>query len=134
MKTRSRIILSDRRIAQRHNVKTTLRVRIWKSGQPEKRAQSVNLSQRGIFFVTDFAPGKDDIVEILLKMPREITGEPTTEWRCTGHVVRVEPLVSPKGRVGVGVQFYCYDVSRPEQAALPVFVGLPRHMPVHYFH
>jgi PilZ domain len=134
MKTRSRDILRDRRIEQRHKVKTTLRVRVWKSGQPEKRGQSVNLSQRGIFFVTDSVLGKDDIVEILLQMPKEITGEPTTEWRCTGHVVRVEPVVSPKGRVGVGVQFYCYDVSRPEQAALPISAGLPRHMPVHCSH
>jgi hypothetical protein len=132
MKARSRDILRDRRIAQRHKVKTALRVRVWKSGQPETRAQSVNLSLCGIFFVTDSAPGKDDIVEILLKMPSEITGELTTEWCCTGHVVRVEPVVSGKGRVGVGVQFYCYNVLHSEQVALPVTEELPRHMPAHY--
>jgi hypothetical protein len=86
MKTSSQDILGDRRIAQRHKVKTALRVRVWKSGQPETRAQSVNLSLRGIFFVADSAPGKNDIVEILFKMPREITGEPTTKWCCTGHL------------------------------------------------
>jgi len=25
-------------------------------------------------------------------MPEEITGEPTIEWLCSGHVVRIEPF------------------------------------------
>jgi hypothetical protein len=45
-------------------------------------------------------------------MPEEITDEPSTEWRCTGHVVRVERVDSTKGKLGVGVQFDCYEVSR----------------------
>jgi hypothetical protein len=62
-------------------------------------------------------------VEVFLKMPEEVTGEPATEWRCTGHVVRVEPPVLPKGKLGIGVQFYCYDVSRPEQPLLSPGAG-----------
>ena len=119
----------DRRFAERHNIKTALRVRIWKSDVPEKRAESVNLSQRGVFFATDSLYSPGEVVGILLKMPEEVTGEPTTEWRCTGPVVRIEAIDSPKGRYGVGVQFYCYDVSRGEQPPLPT--ALPRLMPVH---
>jgi len=122
----------DRRFAERHNLRTALRVRVWKGNVPEKRAVSLNLSQRGIFFVTDSCLAKGEIVEILLKMPEEITGEPTTEWRCTGHVVRTEPVESPKGRLGVGVHFYCYDVSRPQQPHLPAAAGVSRDMPVLY--
>lgn len=107
----------DRRSSQRHPLKTALRVRIWKSNLCELRAESVDLLERGIFFVTDTPFRQGEAIEILLKMPEEITGEPTTEWRCTGLVVRVQPVESPKGKLGVGVRFDCYEVSRISSAA-----------------
>jgi hypothetical protein len=110
----------DRRSSLRHKVKTALRVRGWKSPRPEHRAESIDVSLRGIYFATKSALSEGEIVEILLKMPQEVSGEQTTEWRCTGHVVRVEPLDPREGKLGVGVQFYCYDVSRPEQPPLPI--------------
>ena len=120
----------DRRFSERHDVKTALRVRVWRSGLPEERAESLNLSQRGIFFATNSCINMGEVVEILLKMPEEISGEPTTEWRCTGHVVRVEPADFPKGKFGVGVQFYCYETSRPQQPLLSQAPRVPRHMPL----
>lgn len=113
----------DRRSCPRHNARTALRIRTWKTVVPEHRAQSINLSLRGIYFATKTALSEGEIVEVFLKMPEEVTGEPATEWRCTGHVVRVEPPVLPKGELGIGVQFYCYDVSRPEQPPLNLEVG-----------
>src|SRR5260370_23267614 len=110
----------DRRSSDRHNVKTALRIRVWNSGLPEHRAESVNLSQRGIYFATKSALCKGEIVEVLLKMPEEVSGEETTEWRCTGHVA---PVDSPTGKLGVGVQFYCYEVARAEQAPIALGVG-----------
>jgi hypothetical protein len=103
---------SDRRLSLRHNVKTPLRIRIWKSGIPEQRGESENLSERGILFATDTPIPIGTVVEILLKMPEVITGEPTTEWLCSGHVVRVEPIDSPRGKLGVGLQFDCYQIAR----------------------
>jgi hypothetical protein len=58
-------------------------------------------------------------VEILLKMPHEVTGKLTTEWRCTGHVVRLQPVETPWGNLGVGVQFDCYEILRSKTAASP---------------
>jgi len=110
----------DRRSSDRHNVKTALRIRVWNSGLPEHRAESVNLSQRGIYFATKSALCKGEIVEVLLKMPEEVSGEETTEWRCTGHV---EPFDSPMGKLGVGVQFYCYEVARAEQPPIALGIG-----------
>jgi hypothetical protein len=75
-----------------------------------------------------------EVVEILLKMPEEITGQPATEWRCTGQVVRVELADSLKGKFGVGVQFYCYEASRFEQPNLLDVPKSLRDMPVHHFH
>jgi hypothetical protein len=45
-------------------------------------------------------------------MPKEITGKPATEWRCTGRVVRLGPVDTPRGKLGVGVQFDCYEILR----------------------
>jgi predicted GTPase len=106
----------DRRVSRRFKFKTPLRVRIWKSAVPEQRTESLNLSEYGVFFLTHPVIREGETVEIFLNMPEEITAEATTEWRCTGHVVRVERVDSPHGEVGVGVQFDCYEVSRAEPA------------------
>jgi hypothetical protein len=113
----------DRRLSHRHSVRTALRVRVWNSAQPEHRAESVNVSLRGIYFNTRTPLCEGEVVEVLLKMPEEVSGEETTEWRCTGHVVRVEPFDAAEGKLGVGVQFYCYEAARPEQARLPLAAG-----------
>ena len=117
---------SDRRLSGRYKVKTPLRVRLWKSAVPECRAESVNLSQRGIYFSTNSELRKGETVEVFFQMPEEIVGEPTGEWRCTGHVVRVEEIKSRGAKLGVGVQFDCYEVSR----STPVNVAIGTEMPV----
>ena len=104
----------DRRLSRRHCFKTPLRVRVWKSPAPEETTESLNLSQSGVYFATNSAIREGETVEILLNMPEEITEEPPVEWRCTGHVVRVDRVDSTWGRMGVGVQFDCYEVSRAE--------------------
>jgi len=30
-------------------------------------------------------------LDLLLEMPKEVTGVPAAQWLCTGHVVRVVP-------------------------------------------
>jgi Tfp pilus assembly protein PilZ len=102
----------DRRGALRHNFKVPLRVRVCKSAIPEQRTRSENLSGQGIYFATNSQLRIGTTVEVLLKMPTEISGLATTEWLCSGHVVRVEPFDSPRGSLGVGVQFDCYEIGR----------------------
>jgi hypothetical protein len=119
---------TDRRLAGRHKVKAPLRVRVWKSAVPEQAAESVNLSQRGIYFATDSLLRKGETVEVFFNMPEEIIGEPTSEWRCTGHVVRVEEINTPSGKQGVGVQFDCYEVSRSKPADVAIGTGAPVRM------
>jgi hypothetical protein len=102
----------DRRGTTRHAVKTPLKVRLWKSAMPEHSGESENISERGMFFATDLRMGIGTVVEVVLKMPTEITGEPEAEWRCTGHVVRVAQVDSEVGTQGVGVQFDCYQVAK----------------------
>jgi len=107
-----KVAASDRRVTVRHNFRTAIRIRTWKSGILEERGESENLSEEGILFATDSVIPVGTSLEILLKMPEMITGEPTTEWLCSGHVVRVEPMVSARGKLGVSVQFDRHLVSR----------------------
>lgn len=111
-----KVAASDRRLTIRHNFKTAIRIRRWKSGLPEERGESENLSEKGILFATDSVIPVGTVLEILLKMPDVITGEATTEWLCSGHVVRVDAIDSPRGKLGVGVQFDCYQVTRKLEA------------------
>jgi hypothetical protein len=118
----------DRRLAGRYSVKTPLRVRVWKSEVPEHTAESVNVSQRGIYFATDSLLHEGEAVEVFFNMPEEIVGEPVSEWRCTGHVVRVEAIEAMDGKMGVGVQFDCYEVSRSKPVNAAVGAGTPVRM------
>jgi hypothetical protein len=118
----------DRRLAGRHAMKTPMRVRLWKSALPEHTAESVNVSQRGIYFATDSPLHEGETVEVFFDMPEEIIGEPASEWRCTGHVVRVEAIEATNGQLGVGVQFDCYEVSRAKPVEVTLRPGKPVRM------
>ena len=99
----------DRRLARRHTLKTALYVRFQSAGVTEQKAESENLSQRGVFFATNLPLSTGAELDLLVEMPEKITGVPAAQWLCAGHVVRVVPMNSPQGANGVGVQF---DFSR----------------------
>src|SRR5713226_9314948 len=86
-----RMKLSDRRLAQRFRLNIPLYIRAWKSQAPERKVESVNVSECGAYFETDTPPCEGEMMQIRLEMPKIITGHPTVEWRCTGKVVRVQP-------------------------------------------
>jgi hypothetical protein len=115
---------SDRRLSRRHNLRTGLRVRVRRPDGVERMAESENLSQRGVFFATDLPPSKGASLDLLVEMPEEVTGVAAAQWLCTGHVVRVVEMDSPRGAHGVGVQFDFYEVSRPERPEWAMGAGL----------
>jgi len=104
-------------------MKGPLRVHLSKSVLPAQLAESVNVSQRGIYFSTDSALCKGETVEVSFNMPEAVLGEPSSEWRCTGHV---EPIATTGGKLGVGVQFDCYEVSRSKPADRVTGMALPQ--------
>ena len=109
---------SDRRSALRFRLAIPLFVREWKTMAPEKKVESVNVSERGVYFETDTPPREGAVLQIRLEMPKEITGDATAEWRCTGKVVSVRPTFPPGGSRGVGVRFDYYEI-------IPIPVPLP---------
>ena len=98
----------DRRLSLRHNVQTDLRVRMRKFDAGEQRAQSENLSQRGVFFTTDLPLSKGTSLDLLVEMPEQVTGVPAA-------------------------QFDYYEVSRPERPRWAMGAGLRGSLavPVH---
>jgi len=110
--------LSDRRLAQRFSLAIPLYIRAWKSPAPEQKVESVNVSECGAYFETDTPPSEGAMMQIRLDMPREVTGDPTVEWRCTGKVMRVQPARFPGTLLGVSVRFDYYEVSRTADSLL----------------
>jgi hypothetical protein len=106
-----KVAASDRRRTVRHNFRTPIGIRHWKSAIQE-RGESENLSENGILFATDSLIPIGKLLEIELKMPELVTGVPEAIWLCSGHVVRVEPIDSLRGKHGISVQFDCYEVNR----------------------
>ena len=107
----------DRRLAERHDVKTPLRVRIRRSEIAERNAESENVSRRGVFFTTDLQLKEGTVLDLLLEMPESITGVRTMQWICLGHVVRVVPSKVADGQQGIGVEFDFYVVSHAAKSA-----------------
>lgn len=101
---------TERRLAPRFDFKLPLRARIPKSAAPEQWAESLNVSTRGIYFATDLPLQRGTPVDLAFEMPEEVSHKAASEWRCTGHVVHVQPGGSPEGLMGVGVAFDCYEV------------------------
>jgi len=114
----------ERRLAERFNLKIPLRIRIAKPATLERTAESLNISTRGISFTTKVSLCKGTPVHLTFEMPEEVTHKAASEWRCTGHVVHVQPNSSPKGATCVGVRFDCYEVllrvGPPLKQSLPI--------------
>jgi hypothetical protein len=112
---------ADRRLSFRHTLQIPLQVRIWKTKIPAQRAVSENVSTSGILFTTSLAVAIGTVLEVVMKMPEQLTGESASLWRCSGHVVRVQADANAPRRSRIGVQFDCYEIAREEAAvALPI--------------
>src|SRR5258708_1691102 len=115
---------TERRLAERFALKIPLRVRIATGVALDHTAESLNISTRGIYFATDLPLCKGTPVHLVFEMPEEVTHKPTSEWRCTGHVVHLQPDSSPQGVTCAGVGF---DGSEP---LLPVRPAVNPRRPI----
>src|SRR5207237_814938 len=58
----------------------------------EESVSSMNISTHGVYFATDQKVDEGLLVQLRLKMPKEIVGDDVEEWSFTGRVAHVEPL------------------------------------------
>jgi len=77
-----------------------------------QRAKTINISTRGVFFTTRLVLLVGEAVEVLLQMPKRVTGAETGIRRFAGRVTHLESKDMPQGFFGVGVQllYYEYDL------------------------
>ncbi len=105
----------ERRHGHRFIMKVPLRFHATKEAVlREESVSSMNISNHGVYFATDQKVAEGLLVQLHMKMPKEIVGdEVVDEWSFTGRVAHVEPLNRQNGKSGVGVQFLFYEVPRP---------------------
>jgi Tfp pilus assembly protein PilZ len=104
---------SERRSARRLIMKVPLKFRPLQAPDgSEKEAASMNINNHGVYFATDQKLPEGVMIQVHLRLPREVAGEDVTEWCFTGRVAHIEPLGPTNGKSGVGVQFIYYEVPR----------------------
>jgi hypothetical protein len=103
---------SERRITRRLKLRIPLRFhRLNTLSERDQGENSINLSSRGIYFTTNLPLSVGEAVQVLLKMPKRITGTHSIERCFTGWVTHIESTNIPGGYSGVGVQFLCHQAA-----------------------
>ncbi len=101
---------TKQRLARRFNLKIPLRFRpLSNPATSEQQGESLNLSQNGVYFATDFPLKVGMPVELFLNMPRELTGLPAAEVRCIAQVVHIQHGGFLDNKLGVGVHIERYE-------------------------
>jgi hypothetical protein len=102
----------ERRIDPRVNVAVPLRFRALNNpGATEQSAESENISQRGLYFLTSVPLKIGTPVELSLRMPPAIAGTISSDVRCVARVVHVRENAALGGRSGIGVHIERYEAA-----------------------
>ena len=101
---------TERRLTPRYNLKIPLRIQpVDEPKALETRAESANVSSRGIYFFSDLPFQVGTLLQIVFRMPKEVTGESSREWNCRGRVVRTDTGAEPIGMAGIGVEIQSHE-------------------------
>jgi PilZ domain len=101
---------SERRIDTRVNICVPLRFRVLNNpGSTEQPAQSENISQRGMYFLTNVPLKVGTPVEVSLRMPQELAGKIASDVKCVARVVHVRESSAPGGLSGIGLHIERYE-------------------------
>ena len=100
----------EHRITPRFKLHTPLLFhRMEKLSDGEHQAKAMNISTRGVYFATDIILCVGEAVEVLLEMPKRVTGVKAGIRRFTGRVTHIESKNMPQGHSGIGVQLLYYE-------------------------
>jgi hypothetical protein len=100
---------SERRTAHRFILSVPLQLQLIQAPSLAARElKTMNISTRGVYFATDLPICQGQLVQVLLQMPKEISGNVMNERRFTGRVAHVDSNGFANGMSGVGVQFLRY--------------------------
>jgi hypothetical protein len=72
-------------------------------------ADSINISERGLYFTVTGPMKAGTRIELAFTMPAEVTGSVSMKIRCIGRVVRVEENAGQEGRTGVAASIERFE-------------------------
>lgn len=100
----------DRRNDPRVNACVPMRFRVLdKPELEEHKAESQNMSQHGIYFLTSAPLQIGMPMELTLRIPHDLGQRVSSEVVCIGRVVRVQPVDNKEGMLGVGIHIERFD-------------------------
>jgi PilZ domain len=99
--------LSDRREARRFVMTLPVRVLGHGASSPELRANTRDVSYRGLYFLTEarFEDGSE--IDFILTLPQQMISAGDVNIRCHGKVVRIEP--TDNGKMGIAAKIERYE-------------------------
>jgi hypothetical protein len=105
--------ISDRRDSRRFGLKVPLVFCPMHSPMSNGHlAKSINISSRGVYFVTSHPVFVGLPVQVRLRMPGRIAGTLPIERVFDGRVSHIEWKNMPSGCSGVGVEFFYWEIPR----------------------
>lgn len=94
----------DRRNCLRVTVNVPIRARLVNSILPDRYAELMNISESGAYLATWHRYREGDKLDLWTDLATRDWSQ-SVEWRCVGHVVRVQALDVRAHTLGVAVQF-----------------------------
>jgi hypothetical protein len=98
---------SDRRIARRFVMTLPVRVMARDSKGHELKAQTRDVSYRGLYFLTQSPFDYGNEIDFVITLPEQMIPAGDVNIRCHGRVVRVEP--SDNGQTGIAAKIERYE-------------------------
>lgn len=98
---------SERREARRFNMSLSMRVLPREASAPELRAQTRDVSYRGLYFLVEAKFVVGSPIEFVITLPQQVTQSGDVNIRCQGQIVRVEP--TSNGRTGIAAKIDRYE-------------------------
>lgn len=100
----------DRRRAPRIPTKVPVKLRPTEGTTPYvMSAESINLSERGLYFQIDGGMKLGMTIDMTFTMPGDVTGGMPMKVRCVARIVRIEPAKPPDTRMGVGAHIERFE-------------------------
>lgn len=99
--------LSDRREARRFAMNLPVRVLTQDAGGAELKANTRDVSYRGLYFLSDARFENGSEIDFILTLPQQVISTGDVHIRCHGRVVRVES--DEKGRTGIAAKIEKYE-------------------------
>jgi len=101
------VVSPERRITPRFKLHTRLSFhRIGSLSEGEQQARSINISTRGVLFATNLAMSVGETVEVVLEIPKRVSGMNANIHRFTGRVAHIESTKVGTSFIGVQLLYY----------------------------